>query len=208
MQKYSEKTAVIILTHKKGYDIKKVQAESIEVQNKDRFLVYYLQGDAAQSQEVIKEGNVLTFNIPDNYESLPMKVYFGIRYIKENHPDIDGVFKCDDNNPISLDELQKALDGNPDKYWGVKVHHPRQGYWSSAHYGKCEDQHLSKEVQIYIGNHAYCAGHGYYLHSSLFDIIIGNKDCFANGIYEDYEIGKLLSGHGVYPAMKHYNIIL
>jgi hypothetical protein len=196
---YTNKTAIIILTHKMGFEIKKIQEESIKIQNHNRFLVYYLQGDPNQELEVTLKDDTLTFNIPDNYESLSKKTYLGIKYIKEKHPDIDGIFKTDDNLQINLDNLEELLKNNTDKYWG-NVAHITDNYYSDYHFGKCENSILNTTME-YVKPCAYCSGGGYYIHKSLFEFIINDKEYYEM-LYEDCATGISLNKHGIYPVQK------
>lgn len=139
------------------------------------------------------EGDLLIVPCPDNYESLPSKVYLAMKYCLHNC-NFSHVFKVDDDtivNPLSLISLQfrdqdyigrsQTVDNKFNRFW---------------HRGKCEVPHLNQIA--YPANRIryglqYAKGEaGYFLSRRAIKSLIPMEKYIMTDLYEDKAIGECL----------------
>ena len=159
--------------------------------------------------EPVEDNKVVYLPCPDNYESLPIKVRLGIKWIVENTTDISYIFKTDDDIifdggkllKLYRDQvLKKSLDFAGNR---VRV----RGHWSRYHRGSCESELLNSS-SLYIPATTYCSGGGYFLSAQSFNILKNSDDykkhpflrTFENMIFEDVIAGSILNYFSIFAA--------
>ena len=145
------------------------------------------------------KGDILSTACPDNYESLPKKIYKSIEFVSRNF-DFEYIYKIDDDcilNPLSL----FTIDTGNSLYIGKdkKVSHDFNRYW---HKGKCENKKLNLVPypinRIFHNTHHAKGESGYFLHHTIIPIILGSKKYIYTDIYEDKVIGDVLRFNSIY----------
>ena len=140
------------------------------------------------------ENKIVYLPCKDDYDFLPGKVVEMIKWINTNYPNIDYIFKTDDDirfNFIELLKQSKELTLKNIDYAGSYVN--------------CEE-HMSdyfrkknpKANLVKVPATKYCPGGGYFLSKKSYTIILNNllKD---KTIYEDQSVGYCLNKHNIYP---------
>jgi hypothetical protein len=164
----------------------------------------YFIGDPSLTEALEnKEEKTVYLPCPDNYESLPKKVYHMLQWISINRPSVEYIAKVDDDvsfNILKFITYMNFIVGNKYDYSGIKVdiRKPAQG---KCHLGRTEDKILGTKV-IDIPKCQYCAGPAYVLSKKCVNIIL--EDLFKpetkSTIYEDQSIGHCLNMRGIYPT--------
>ena len=119
-----------------------------------------------------EENNIVYLKVPDNYESLPLKVYSAmVWYITQSN--VDYIFKTDDDIDIDFLKLFELFEGeisNKNIYGGnVGVVSPYVDDW---HFGKCENMQLNS-IPININYYGlYCSGGGYFVHKNILTLCL------------------------------------
>lgn len=187
---------LLILSHSKS-KFRDIQRSKLKNKN---FIYYYFIGDKDLDRDYLvdDDNNIVYLNIPDNYESLSLKTFNALKYISENYPHIDGVFKTDDDIELDLDILYDFINMNKGSdYFGLAINSPN--YLSDYHFGKCEDNILN-QTRVDVPSCVYCAGGGYFLSKNSIKKILNNKDIFQKIIFEDVSIGVAMNKEGIYPT--------
>ena len=154
----------------------------------------YFIGDKNTSNAYIKE-DIVYLPCPDNYESLPLKVYNMIKWVSETYPDIEYIIKADDDVSFNFPEFIKVLEDVRSKsidYAGfvVKIKDTK----GTCHMGKAEDPVLST-TKLHIPATTFCAGPCYILSIKSIKILLENL-LKNNTIYEDQSVGYCLEHIG------------
>lgn len=148
-----------------------------------------------------KENKVVYLPCPDNYESLPKKVYLMLQWITTNYPDIEYIGKVDDDVLFNMSKYiiyTKYSIMNKYDYAGIIVNSKNKtGKW---HIGRTENLELGKNP-IKFPDSVYCEGPAYFLSRKSIDIILEDlwKPETKTTIYEDQSIGHCLNRRGIYP---------
>lgn len=192
------KTLLLILSHKKSI-CRESQRKHLLQENKDRFIFYYFIGDLNLSEDYVVDdnNNIVYLRVPDNYESLPIKVFHAMNFINKNYPGYS-VFKTDDDVVLDLDKLYNTINDNKDEiYFGLSVE--SKEYETNYHSGKCESPILNN-IPIFIPSVKYCAGGGYYIKHDYVGKIFVDKSIFTSRIiFEDVCTGISASKLGISP---------
>lgn len=204
LKRPSNRVFMLILSHKKSISRNR---QHLILKNHPlikKYDYYYFIGDLSlkTDYEIDDVNKIVYLKVPDNYESLSLKVYYSLKFISERYADkIIGVFKTDDDVIINLDLIDNLKRNNAFRdYFGIV--NVIQEEKSSYHIGKCENEFLNKiEMNTPIGT-KYCSGGGYYINSIYISQILSKIDNFNKIIYEDVAIGKTLSELKIEP----YNI--
>ncbi len=151
----------------------------------------YFIGDPSLSCPLVK-GKVVYLPCPDNYESLTQKSLLAIKWAVENKK-FDLLLKTDDD-VVFLDCFGDIVNqASKYDYSGLLG---RGGYHSTWHIGKCENKELHnyayKVPEVY-----YCIGGAYFLSRKAASIIAGYKIRPNHCIFEDAEVGDLLTKSGI-----------
>jgi hypothetical protein len=157
----------------------------------------YFIGDSTLSENTFREeDNIVYVPCPDNYESLTLKVYYMIKWIRQNRPYIKYIIKCDDDvkfNSYNFTETCRYIANANFDYVGEKYKNITTE--NSHHFGKTEDLELSKiKIRTPITN--FCVGPCYFLSIKACDILMENllKDYT---IFEDISVGNCLTKNGI-----------
>ena len=147
-------------------------------------------------------GNFLFLPCPDNYESLPKKVFYALHFIYK-HYDFEHVYKVDDDayvNCVYFMYLEKLLK-NIDYMGRTKTIGPDfNRFW---HRGKCSSNHLNNipypANRINLGT-MYARGEaGYFLSKKAIKSLIPYEQFIISDLYEDKVIGDCLNKEGIIP---------
>jgi hypothetical protein len=192
-----KKPFLLILSHKNSQcrDIQhlKIKSQSIAY----NFYYYYFIGDINLKQNyfVDEVNKIVYLKVPDNYESLSLKVYESFRFINDNFEDICGVFKTDDDIDLDLNKIFKlnTTYSNFD-YYGLK--NEIVDDYSFYHFGKCENDILNN-LPMKTPITCYCSGGGYYLNAKNIKYVLSSYKIFSTIIYEDVAVGHVLSTNGI-----------
>ena len=148
-------------------------------------------------------GNIVSLPCGDGYEHLPKKTNLMVKWIIENKPNVEYIFKTDDDISFDFPKLFENFHTTHINHWDysgnmVIVKESESFY----HFGKCEGE--INETAITIQNAEYCSGGGYFISKKSAEIIINN---FPNDniIFEDHYVGRTLNDNGIYP--KHINLL-
>jgi hypothetical protein len=148
-----------------------------------------------------KENNVVYLPCPDNYESLPKKVYLMLEWINKNYPDVEYIGKVDDDVIFNISKYviyTKYVMSKKFDYAGVVV--KAKNKKGKCHIGKTENPELGKNP-ISFPDSVYCGGPAYFLSKKSVNIVLEDfwKPETKTTIYEDQSIGHCLNRRGIYP---------
>jgi len=137
---------------------------------------------------------ILWVNVPDDYNSLPKKVITAYAVAQQMFPDLQYIFKTDDdqmlqsNNPNKFfDNIIKMLEKRQETgkihYAGNIVDVPK-AYLSQYHRIHPE---LPKELPVYVTK--YCSGRFYILSAEAIVYLVQKRELIFSEYLEDYAIG-------------------
>lgn len=145
----------------------------------------------------LENENVILLDCDDNYESLPIKVKKMLEWILKNRPEVEYIFKTDDDIVFDFNKLKEQfinIKKEKKDYCGHVVNLSKsQSYY---HLNKCEDESLNKPIDMM--STTYCSGGGYFLSKKSTEIVINQIDKYKN-IFEDYSVGRTLNENNIYP---------
>lgn len=72
-------------------------------------IVYYFLGEEDKNQGIMKNEYIYLPNIGNDYESASHKQNLGLKYICDNHPDVEYVYVCGTDTYINIDKLMYFL---------------------------------------------------------------------------------------------------
>jgi GR25 family glycosyltransferase involved in LPS biosynthesis len=144
------------------------------------------------------DGDIVYLPCGDGYEHLSDKTKNMTKWILDNVPPVDYIFKTDDDIIIDFEKLSTlftdiCLRGY--HYCGRKV--DTEAHISTYHFGKCLDK--SVETPIKMNKASYCAGGGYFLSKYAANTLINTMDRYKN-VFEDYSVGYTLNNNNIYPT--------
>lgn len=145
------------------------------------------------------ESHILTLNVEDTYDRLPIKVYKAFMWILNKWPNAVGIFKTDEDiwfKDVKELEMNIAMK-HMQLFWGMRAEKVEGGPLSDLSTSKMVDKTPGK---TYPASH-YCWGHGYYVARGALELL---KDC--NGDYdtqylEDVCTGACLNRFGITPSL-------
>jgi hypothetical protein len=190
---------LLILSHKRS-TFREKQRQHLISNSNSKFIFYYFLGDVnLESDYLVDElNNIVYLKVPDNYESLSLKIYYAMKFISDKYPHISGVFKTDDDIELDLSKIDKCINYYKNiPYFGLS--NKTNAYESTYHFGKCESS-LINVKPIYIPDCTYCAGGGYYISKSVIANILNNINVFKDIIFEDVAVGVSMNKQGIYPT--------
>jgi hypothetical protein len=175
---------------------------------KDKLLsckFYIVYGDNTINTDFeIKDNKYLVLNCGDNYEHLSIKTISLLSTVEKIHPNVKGVFKCDDDilpNKRKLKELIEYISCNNIPYLGFVVNIPEDIYVSDNYHGT--DPNYFKPLLVH--GCQYATGPIYYLSMDTihtFNKIPILKEILKHPIhylFEDNMVGHLLSKENIFP---------
>lgn len=157
---------------------------------------YFIGGSTVE--KVVNDNVYLTCS--DYYEDLPKKTYAALEWVKKNYPNMDWIFKTDDDiifDFVKLHKLWTIVSLHNIPYSGHVV--PCCKHISTYHYGKVTDK--SKEKPFEVNELIYCSGGGYLLSRQAMELCLSKKDVYDNHIFEDQATGVVLNSYGIIPVM-------
>jgi hypothetical protein len=169
------------------------------------FKFRYFIGDPSLSESEYREdkdSNIVYLPCPDNYESLPKKVYCMLEWITKNYPETEYICKMDDDVKINLYKFiiySKFVATSKFDYAGVKT--TSKAGKSNWHLGKTEDINLSNQY-VDMPKCRYCGGPTYYLSRKAINVILEDfwKPETKVTMYEDQSVGHCLNRRGIEPS--------
>jgi len=147
-----------------------------------------------ENYQIDYQKRILWVKTPDDYNSLPKKVLSAYAAVQHSFPDIQYIFKTDDdqllqsNNPNKFfDNVNKMLERRMQTtkihYAGNIVDVPK-AYLSQ--YYRIHPE-LPKELPVYVTK--YCSGRFYILSMEAIVYLISKRDLIFQEYLEDYAIG-------------------
>lgn len=131
--------------------------------------------------------HVLEVKTPDDYNSLPKKVISAFNAVIQDMPNVQYVFKTDDDQEVKdvrfFDILSKTLATRKYHYGGFLINVPKP-YLSQYH--KIHPE-LPEYLPIYSTK--YCNGRFYFLSKEGIIDLISKKEDISKLFLEDYAIG-------------------
>lgn len=182
-------TNCLILLNCKKYNYKRQNQINTWLKSFNIMPWFHIIGDTTLESEYIfnDDKNILIVNVPDDYISLPKKTYMAIKAIRERYPDIQYIFKTDDDTQCDENELNKYLQIIPDYDYG--------GYNINILQNSLSEHHCMytdiKEPKLVLAC-TYCSGPFYFLSRKSIDYIISRKNDFWTYVYEDNVVGYVL----------------
>lgn len=141
------------------------------------------------------DGDIVYLPCGDGYEDLNLKKNMMIKWILNNVPSVDYIFKTDDDIKFNFEVLSNLFVNICLKGYNYSGHLVNmKPHISTYHYGKCSDK--NKEIPIEMKKNSYCAGGGYFLSKKAANLVVSKDD---GNIFEDYSTGLVLNGFGITP---------
>ena len=204
-QQDQESVALMIVSCRKNNEKVKVLRDKLYSQIKLPYI--FIIGKPELVSNWKRKGDILYVKVPDNYESLPLKVLKAFEYF-HCCTNYKGILKIDDDCWISKPShlktiLHRFADDCSVDYLG-KINDI--ALIRSWHFRKCDSEIKSVTPYSKPINTQYCAGGwGYYLSRRalrvLFEVSYKYPDILEGEIYglEDVLIGKILTQEGIKP---------
>ena len=197
------KIAIIIISCKKNLDKIKILREKLY--QKINVPYCFVIGDPGLSSNWQNEGDILYVKSPDNYESLPLKV-FQIFQCLHCCFDFQGVLKLDDDTwikdmPRFLELIDWLSTESTYNYMGNTIGYSIGRSW---HFNKCESKSVDKNPYDLPFVARWCdGGSGYFLSRKSLEILseytMKYPGCFHGELYEDVLVAKILYLNGIKP---------
>jgi hypothetical protein len=158
--------------------------------------IYIIYGNPALLNYEIIDDKYLVLNIGDNYEDLTNKTLCLLKTTLLLNPEIQGIFKCDDDiipNVVYLNNAIDMLNRKEIDYMGISLKvNPHTSKW---HYNKCSNN--SYNVPIVVPSCYYATGPIYYLGIKSIRTLVNSE--FKSFFSEDITVGYNLNKHGIEP---------
>ncbi len=141
------------------------------------------------------DNNIIILKVEDDYDNLNKKTIKMIKTLNKLYPNIEGLFKCDDDVIINFDNINNLIEQlniNSKDYFGkinINVHE----FESKWHIGKVSNQLLNIPIKVPICK--YCSGPLYYLGKKSLNILDSVE--LIDNFYEDVMIGYNLELNGI-----------
>jgi hypothetical protein len=193
-----ECTFVLLIMNCKKYANKAEIQRNTWIKQLPPYLKYYhVIGDETlhSDYEFNNETHMLNVKTPDDYNSLPKKVINAYNAVIQTFPDIQYIFKTDDDQDLKdirfFDIVTKTLSMNMNDekkyhYGGFLVDVPKP-YLSQYH-------KIHPELPQYLPIYAtkYCSGRFYFLSKEALIQLIKKKEEISKLFLEDYAVGFFL----------------
>ncbi|NEQ37510.1 MAG: tetratricopeptide repeat protein [Okeania sp. SIO3I5] len=199
----NSKIAIMIISCKKNLDKIKVLREKLY--QKTNLPYCFVIGEPELSSDWQNEGDILYVKSPDNYESLPLKVFQAFQYFHCCF-DFQGVLKLDDDTwikdmPRFLELIDWLSTESTQDYMGNTIGYSIGRSW---HFNKCESKSIDKTPYDLPFVARWCdGGSGYFLSRKsleiLFEYTMKYPGCFRGELYEDVLVSKILYLNGIKP---------
>lgn len=165
------------------------------------FKIFYLFGNPKiKKTEYEYKTKKLILKVDDTYESLPKKIYEAVNYINTYFPEIEGVFKTDDDIEFEdINELLYELKNLCQKYTdyaGLVLDKVKAGIIKEGRLRKFTNRNI--ETPKYDMS-TYCFGAGYYISKKSMGHVSINKGYFYEQYLEDVSMGHILNKYKIFP---------
>lgn len=135
------------------------------------------------------ETRILKLPIAESYENIPHKVITAYKWVYDNMPNIEYIYKLDDDFGPNV---MKFIPNNYQDYdyYGNFIVTVLISAW---HFGKCNKDELNNREYNKPFIHPYGGGgYGYIINRKSLGILIDNQNEIKNDLYEDKAIGDIL----------------
>uniref|UniRef100_A0A6C0JZF7 Uncharacterized protein n=1 Tax=viral metagenome TaxID=1070528 RepID=A0A6C0JZF7_9ZZZZ len=158
---------------------------------------YIIYGNPELKKYEIIDDKYLVLNVGDNYEDLTNKTLCLLKTALLINPEINGIFKCDDDiipNISYLTNTIALLQKKQIDYLGMSVKiQPHNSIW---HYNKCSN--ASYNTEIFAPGCFYATGPIYYLGIKSIEVLINSP--VERFFSEDITVGYNLNKQGIEPV--------
>ena len=199
----SKNIAILIISCKKNLDKIKILREKLY--QKINLPYCFVVGEPELSSDWANDGNILYVKSPDNYESLPLKVFQALECLHCCF-DFQGVLKLDDDTwikdiPRFLELIDWLETESTHDYLGNIRGYSLGRSW---HFSKCESKSVDQTPYDLPFLARWCdGGSGYFLSRKsltvLFEYTMKYPGCFRGELYEDVLVAKILYLNGIKP---------
>lgn len=146
---------------------------------------------------------ILTIDQGDAYEDLPIKIVSAFEYIYKKYPEINYIFKTDDDIKINdfdlfVEDINKFTLARND--YGGMYHHVTNG-GTLSEYRKEKFTSDGSNKNMNYDKSSYCYGGGYILSVRAVSILSQNKSYFEKQCLEDVAVGHILNKHNIEPVL-------
>lgn len=159
-------------------------------------------------ENTYEENDIIYLKCPDNYESLPFKIYTGMKWFIENYS-IKYIFKTDDDIKINFLKLNKLFINNINNkiiYCGnCALFRPCK---DDYHFNKCEDPIINTQYIDMPYFVMYCSGGGYFVNVNILKKCLKQYLCLFTEqkiLAEDYLMGKVMNDLNIIPKHIDYD---
>ena len=147
------------------------------------------------------QDGILTVNVPDTYEYLPLKIWTAVEWISRTWPTITGIFKTDDDIRVhDVDLLLETIRQNSaTPYWGFVTERVEGGVFRDH---VIQTRCCDKTIRPSFPSAHYCYGHGYWIAAASIRVLLAGRDLvqrYATSL-EDVVTGHVLNQAGIYPV--------
>lgn len=153
------------------------------------------------------DGDCLLVPCEDNYESVPLKLSLGFKYV-HNAFNFKWLYKIDDDCYLNIrritNEVMPQLSSNS-RFYGGSVHSSSMKMSDTWHFGKCENSFFEKKYKYDVAPVSFAkGGYGYCLHKNTLPLIFAHEDAYKLELlkfeysYEELRIALILSAHGIF----------
>ena len=199
----NSKIAIMIISCKKNLDKIKILREKLY--QKINLPYCFVIGEPELSSDWQNKGDILYVKSPDNYESLPLKVFQAFQFFHCCF-DFQGVLKLDDDTwikdmPRFLELIDWLSTESTQDYMGNTIGYSIGRSW---HFSKCESKSIDQTPYDLPFLARWCdGGSGYFLSRKsleiLFEYTMKYPGCFRGELYEDVLVAKILYLNGIKP---------
>ena len=199
----NSKIAIMIISCKKNLDKIKILREKLY--QKINLPYCFVIGEPELNSDWQNEGDILYVKSPDNYESLPLKVFQAFQYFHCCF-DFQGVLKLDDDTwikdmPRFVELIDCLSTESTQDYMGNTIGYSIGRSW---HFSKCESKSIDQTPYDLPFVARWCdGGSGYFLSRKsleiLFEYTMKYPGCFRGELYEDVLVAKILYLNGIKP---------
>lgn len=180
---------ILLIMNCKKYADKAAYQKSTWLQNLPPYLKYFhVIGDETLNKEYIfnHDANLLTLNVPDDYNSLPKKVIAAFKAVTDVYS-FTYIFKTDDDQMLSnvkfFDTISSLIKIKGYHYGGFVID-VKQPYLSK--YNRIHPE-LPSILPLYKTQ--YCSGRFYFLSLTAILDLLSNRKNIECEYLEDYAIG-------------------
>lgn len=175
---------------------------ALQYMKRPGLLVVGLLGDPALAASAYND-DILTVNVPDTYEYLPLKIWTAVEWISQRFPAITGIFKTDDDIRVhSVDLLLETIYQNSaTPYWGFVTERVEGGVFRDH---VIQTRCCDKKIRPSFPAANYCYGHGYWISAAAIRVLLDSHgreivQRYAMSL-EDVVTGHVLNQAGIYPV--------